>query len=86
MQAALSLDRLVKVFGEHRAVNGLSFDVPTGSIFVIPRGRWLPSYCSDPIYRVYWGHRWRWRGWCWMVSTLPAQRCAQPMARALKSR
>lgn len=33
MQAALSLDRLVKVFGEHRAVDGLSFEVPSGSIF-----------------------------------------------------
>ena len=33
MDPALSLSNLEKTFGEHRAVNGLSLDVPTGSIF-----------------------------------------------------
>jgi len=30
---AISLKQVVKAFGEHRAVDGLSFDVPTGVIF-----------------------------------------------------
>jgi ABC-2 type transport system ATP-binding protein len=33
MEAAVSLRSLVKTFGEHRAVDGLSFDVPAGEIF-----------------------------------------------------
>jgi ABC-2 type transport system ATP-binding protein len=33
MEAAIELRGLVKAFGTHRAVSGLSFDVPAGSIF-----------------------------------------------------
>jgi ABC-2 type transport system ATP-binding protein len=33
MRPAISLDKVVKVFGEHRAVDGLSFDVPEGAVF-----------------------------------------------------
>jgi len=33
MTTAVSLANLTKTFGEHRAVDGLSFDVPAGSIF-----------------------------------------------------
>jgi len=33
MERAVSLDGVVKTFGKHQAVAGLSFDVPTGSIF-----------------------------------------------------
>jgi len=33
MTTAVSLVNLTKTFGEHRAVDGLSFDVPAGSIF-----------------------------------------------------
>ena len=33
MEAAVSLRNLVKTFGEHRAVDDLSFDVPAGGIF-----------------------------------------------------
>jgi ABC-2 type transport system ATP-binding protein len=33
MDAAISLRGVVKTFGEHRAVDGISFDVPAGGIF-----------------------------------------------------
>jgi len=33
MESAISLNALVKTFGEHRAVDGLSFEVPQGSVF-----------------------------------------------------
>ena len=33
MESAVSLSGLVKTFKEHRAVDGLSFDVPAGTIF-----------------------------------------------------
>jgi ABC-2 type transport system ATP-binding protein len=33
MESAVSLDGVVKTFGDHRAVDGLSFDVPTGVVF-----------------------------------------------------